>query len=145
AVVVGGRRVGEGAVAVQRHRAVARVADLDRREAVPVHVAVVGEHAGGGHDELRVLVRGVGVIRRHRRVIDRVDGEVHRVVVGGGVGAVLLPVAEVFRAVVVGGGGGGGGAVAAQGGRAVGDVGPQVRRARVARVHVAVVGEHAGG
>ena len=49
------------AVGAEGQRAVGRVADLDRGQAVAVGVGVVGQDARGGHDLGRVLGRAVAV------------------------------------------------------------------------------------
>src|SRR5205085_2581189 len=71
AVVVGGGRVGETAVRIQRQRAVRRAAYQDGRQGRPVHVAIVAEHARRGDGQRRVLAGGAGVVARDRRVVDR--------------------------------------------------------------------------
>src|SRR5204863_341306 len=78
AVVVGGRRIPEAAVAVQGQAAVRGLADQRRAQAVAVHVAVVGEHTGSGHVQGDVFGRGVAVVDGHRRGVHGTDGDVHR-------------------------------------------------------------------
>src|SRR5262249_32643518 len=70
AVVVRGRRVGEGAVGVERQAAVGRTADQDRAERIPVDVAVVGEHVAA---DRRIFVRRRRVVLGDRGVVDRGD------------------------------------------------------------------------
>ncbi len=96
AVVVGRRGIGQGAVGVDHHRAVAGAGGGDR-QAVAVHIAVVGQHI---HRHLGVFQRGGGVVGRHRRVIDRGDGDRYRTrragaqsvtdLIGNGVAAVVV-------------------------------------------------------
>ncbi len=86
-VVVRRRRIREAAVRIQRQRAVARTADQDRVQAVAVDIAVVGEHARRRHRQHRVFVRAVAIVGRHRRVVDRRDGDGH----GRGVRVGRLP------------------------------------------------------
>src|SRR5207249_4383080 len=102
AVVVGIRRVGKAAVAVQRERTVARASDERGRERIAVEVAVISQHAGGGDDQRNIFVRPVcfpytTLFRSHGA---------HRDAGGGGnVGAAVAgAVSERVGAVVVGGG-----------------------------------------
>src|SRR5262249_39842414 len=100
AVVVGGGRVGEGAVGGRGRRAVGRPAHPDGPEGVAVRVGVIAEHAGGRDRQGRVLRRGEGVRPCHRRVVHRGDRDAD----GGDVavgGAVVGLVAEAVAAVVV--------------------------------------------
>src|SRR6185437_12801908 len=77
AVEVGGGGVGEGAVGVDGGGAVRRGGHRRRRNAerVAVGVAVVAEHAGRGNRQRRVLGRGVVVVPRGGRIVDRRDGD----------------------------------------------------------------------
>src|SRR5581483_7713052 len=119
-VVVGGGRVGVGAVGVEHQAAVGRSAHHGVGQAVAVDVA--GGHAGVEH---RLLVDrrrgGVG----HRGVVDRGDGDGdggRRAVVGAVVGDEAEAVAAVvvgLRRVGVGAGGGVGDGHGAVGGAAV--------------------------
>ena len=49
AVVIGGRRVSEAAIWIERDGAVRRACDEHRRDRQPIEIVVVGQHAGGGH------------------------------------------------------------------------------------------------
>ncbi len=48
-----------------------RVGDLDCREGVAVHVAVVDQHTGSRHRQSGVSCRRIGVVHRHRRGVVR--------------------------------------------------------------------------
>src|SRR2546425_421632 len=68
--------VAEGAVGVEGHASVGRVAELGRREGVALGVRVVGEDAGGGAVEdcdRAALGPGGAVVVGDRRVVDRRD------------------------------------------------------------------------
>ena len=79
AVPVGGRRVGEGAIGIQRQRAVAGVGNLHRRARVALGVGVVGQYARRRHGERGILVGAVGVVAGHGRPVgNRHDGGVDR-------------------------------------------------------------------
>ena len=56
AVEVGGRRVGERAVAVVHHRAVGRLGEAVDRKRIQVDVRIVGQQRGGGDHQRRVFV-----------------------------------------------------------------------------------------
>src|SRR5439155_731633 len=142
AVVVGRRAVAEAAVAVQGEAAVRGLADQHRVQGVPVHVAVVGEHAGRRDVQSGVLGRGVTVVASHRRVVYSADLDGDRGypplgssvvgLVGKVVGAVVASRRRVAKA-----------AVAIQGQAAVRWLSHQDRAQGVA-VKVGVVGQHAG-
>src|SRR5204863_7236976 len=108
-----------------------------------VHVEVVGQDAGGGDRQRRVLGGGVTVGDRHRGVIDRGDRQRD-----GGHVAVQGPVAgrvsEGVAAVVVGRRRIGERAVGVQRQSAVGRAADQGGGEGVA-IHVGVVAQHAGG
>ena len=72
-------------------------------ERVAVHVEVVGQHAGGGEREPGVLVQGIDIIGRNRRVGQGMDGDGHRAGEAVG-GAVVGGVGEGIQAVVILGG-----------------------------------------
>src|SRR5204862_1515528 len=77
AVGVGVGDVGERAVVVERETPLARTRHQVCRELVAVHVGVVGQNAPVGADgERRVLVGRVGIVARHRGVVDGADGDV---------------------------------------------------------------------
>src|SRR5207302_473503 len=76
AVVVGGRRVGGRAVAVERQLAVGRAGHHGRGQRRALHVAVVAEHAGGADRQRRVLVGDVAVVVGDEGGLVRAD--VHR-------------------------------------------------------------------
>src|SRR5207247_453247 len=68
--------VAEGAVGVEGHASVGRVAELGGREGVGLGVGVVGEDAGGGaveHCDRAALGHGGAVVVGGRRVVDRRD------------------------------------------------------------------------
>src|SRR5207244_1705815 len=68
--------VAEGAVGVEGHAAVGRVAELGGGEGVALGVCVVGEDAGGGAPARRasdLLGHGGAVVVGDRRVVDRRD------------------------------------------------------------------------
>src|SRR5207302_904241 len=68
--------VAEGAVGVEGHAAVGRVAELGRREGVDLGVGVVREDAGGRaveHGDRAALGHGGAVAVGDRRVVDRRD------------------------------------------------------------------------
>src|SRR5207244_1959784 len=95
-----GGAVGEGAVGVEGHASVGRVAELGGGEGVALGVRVVGEDAGGGvRDDLVRAVQGCGVpvFVGDRRVVDRRDRNRD-----GGRGAALGVRRAVRRAVVTG-------------------------------------------
>ena len=92
AEVVRVRRVGQGAVGVDGHRAVQGRGRGDG-ERVAVDIAVVAEH---GDSDRRVLVGGGGVVLGHRRVVGAPDGDGQgrgggaAVAIGDGVGEHIL-------------------------------------------------------
>ena len=101
AVEIGVGRIGEGAVAVQRQRAMGRARDHGAGQRIVFHIGVVAQHAGRGDGQGRVFVGGEGVIHRHRRVVHRIDGEID----GGDVGIrgpVIRLVGEAVGAVIIG-------------------------------------------
>src|SRR5207247_3231538 len=100
AVVVGGWRIGETAVAVPGQVTVSGLSDQYRAQAVAIDVAVVGEHAGRCHIQGGVLGHGVGIVQRHARVVHASDGEADRGNSGVGL-AVIHLVSEPVRAAVV--------------------------------------------
>src|SRR5204863_724541 len=108
-----------------------------------VHVEVVGQDAGGGDRQRRVLGGGVTVGDRHRGVIDRGDrqGDGGHVAVQGPVAG---RVSEGVAAVVVGRRRVRERAVGAQRHGPVRRAGHEYRRQRTA-LHIGVVAEHAGG
>src|SRR5262249_26283682 len=122
--------------------------DLGDAERVVLGVGVVGQHVAG---DVAVLVATGVVVVRHRRVVDRRDGDGDSGVVGAAV-AVGGGVGERRRAVEVQGGGEGEAAVgverhgAAADGHRLADVGGAAvdldDRERVV-IGVGVVGEHA--
>src|SRR5207253_154919 len=66
--------VAEGAVGVERHASVGRVAELGGGEGVALGVRVVGEDAGGRaveHCDRAALGHGGAVVVGDRRVVDR--------------------------------------------------------------------------
>src|SRR6185312_16059688 len=102
AVVVGGWRVRERAVGIERHRAVLRGVDQNRSQRIAVDVGVVGQHTAGRNDERRVFIGGVAVVDGRGRVVDRVDRDRHGGDVAVGRSVVGL-VGKAIRAVVIGG------------------------------------------
>ena len=79
AVEIGIRRIGEGAVAVVHHRAVGALGDARDAQGVAVGIAVIGQHR---NIDGVVLVGGGIVVGGHRRIVDRIDGDLD----GGAVG-----------------------------------------------------------
>src|SRR5262249_7367952 len=139
AVVVGGGRVAEAAVAVEGQSAVSGLADQHGAQSVPVDVTVVGEHASSSHDQSRVFGSGVAVIDRDRSVLDApardsadLNARVSLTVIG--------LVSETIDAVVVGGGRVAEAAVAVEGQSAVSRLADQ-HRAQSVPVDVTVVGD----
>src|SRR5436309_1454510 len=146
--------VAEGAVGVEGHASVRRVAELGGGEGVALGVRVVGEDAGGGAVEdcdRAALGHGGAVVVGDRRVVHRRDRNRD-----GGRAAALGVGRAVRRAVVAGlvgeGVGGGLAAVVAVAEGAVGveglvSVGPVVRfgGGEGVGLGVRVVGEDAGG
>src|SRR5437870_5380608 len=146
--------VAEGAVGVEGHAAVGRVAELGGGEGVGLGVGVVGEDAGGGaveHGDRAALGHGGAVVVGDRRVVDRRDRNRD-----GGRGAALGVRRAVRRAVVAGlvGEGVGGclaavvavaeGAVGVEGHASVGRV-AELGGGEGVALGVRVVGEDAGG
>src|SRR5439155_1617386 len=78
AVVVGGGRVTEAAVAVQGQTAMRGLADQHCVQGVALDVAVVAQHAGHGHVQGGVFGGGVTVVDGHRRVVHSGDGDADR-------------------------------------------------------------------
>ena len=100
-VVVECRGVGETAVAVQGQGAVSRAAEQDRDQRVTIDISVVGQHARSAYRQLSVFRCGVTVVvGRHRRVVDRSDGDGDRRDAALGL-AVAGFVSEAVRAVEV--------------------------------------------
>ena len=141
-VVVGGRRVGEAAVGVQRQRAMRRTGHQNGGDRCAVDIAVVAEHARRGHRQRGVLRSGVAVVDCDRRIVHGVDRHRHCRDVRIESGVVRL-VGETVRPVVVRRGRVGEGAVGVQRQRAVRRAAHQDRGQRVA-VDVGVVSEHTG-
>ncbi|MNQ14996.1 hypothetical protein D3C85_279580 [compost metagenome] len=104
-VEIGSRDVGVGAVGIDRDGAVRWIAALGIGQRVAIDVAANDLAA-----DRRVFVRGLVVVGRRRRVVDRVDGHVHR---AGGRAAVAVAHrhGEAVRTVEVGTRGVGVGAV----------------------------------
>ena len=75
-----GRIVAPRAVGGDRHRRPLGAGGIEggHRQHVQVRVAVVAQHSGGRDGERRVLVGGVAVVERHRRVVDAGDVDRHR-------------------------------------------------------------------
>ncbi len=98
AVVVGHRRIGVGAVAVDYHSAVGRIAALAVGDGIAIDI-------GGGRQAARlgrVFGGGNGSTRSGRRIVDRADGDRHSVGVAAAL-AVADGVSKAVGAVVVGG------------------------------------------
>ena len=76
--------VGEGPVGAQRQRAIRGASHQDHSQCVPVWVGVVAQDARRWGIERRVLNGGIGVVHRHRSVVDCRDGDGHRGHVGVG-------------------------------------------------------------
>src|SRR5439155_1432695 len=114
-----------------------------RPQGVPVHIGVVGQHAGRCYVQGRVFGRGETVIDCDRRVVDAGDGDGDRGNSGVGLAGVGL-VGEAVGPVVVGRRGVTEAAVAVQGQAAMRGLADQHRAQSVA-VHITVVGEHTAG
>ena len=89
AVEVGVGRVGEGAVRIEHERAVGDIArKRDRQRVAGIGIGVVEQHVAG---DLCVFITRKCVIDRHRRIVDRGDGDRD-----GGGGAVIERVGEAL-------------------------------------------------
>ena len=71
AVEIGIRRVGKRAVGIQRQRAMSRIAHQHRRQRITVGIGIVEQHARRSHAQAHILIDGVAVIHRHRRLVGR--------------------------------------------------------------------------
>src|SRR5439155_10342366 len=97
AVEVQGRRVRDRVRPGEQHRSVGALGEVDHRDGVAVGVAVVGGHV---NRDGRVFVGRGAVVAGDRRLVDRVDGDVHAgggcaaVAVAGGIGE-LVAAAEI--------------------------------------------------
>ena len=109
AVVIGVRRIGHSAVAVDGHRAVLRLGNTVHKHLAAVHIVIVGHdvqiHRG-------IFVYDRRIVDRNRRVIDRIDGQIdaRRIETPGAignhigkvVGAIIVRIGGVgYRAVFV--------------------------------------------
>ena len=101
AVVVGGGRVAQSAIGLQRQRPMRRAGDQHGGQGIVLDIGVVGEHAARrGHRQRGVLGDGVAVVHRHRRVVDRGDRQRD----GGGIAAgraLVRLINEAVGAVVI--------------------------------------------
>ncbi len=68
-MVIGVRRVGERAIAVESQPTVARLSDHHRGQCIVIRIGVVGQNTGSSDVELSVLVRAVAVAGRHGRPV----------------------------------------------------------------------------
>ena len=114
----------------------------ERDQRIAIHVGVVGEHAGGGHEERRVFRRGEGIVDRHRPVVDRShsDGDRGQAAVGR---AVIRHISETVAAIVIRVRQVGERAVGVQGQRAIGRRRHQDRGQRIV-FHVGIIHEYTG-
>ena len=72
-------RIAEAAIGIQREAAMQRPAtDKNCAQHIPVHIAVVTQHARSGDRQDRVFVRSICVGARNRRIVHRVDGDRYR-------------------------------------------------------------------
>ena len=74
AVEVQRGHVNQRAVGIERECAVSRAVHQQRAQRVAINVGVVGEHPRSADCQLGVFGRGVIVVGRHRRVVDRRNG-----------------------------------------------------------------------